>query len=278
MAIKMLCFDLDGTLLTHDKRVSDYTLKVLAKAVEKGIHIVPTTGRLFLGLPEAVRSLPGLRYAILINGAVVYDAVEQKAIHRAEVDPETADRVYAYMDTLPIIYDCFADDIRYVSSRNVSLLPQYVPDHNLLKMILDTRSEVPDLRAHLRQRNKGVQKLQGYFRDQKLRADTMEELKRRFPGLSVTTSLPFNCEINDGHANKGEAMDKLCAMLGIDPSETMGFGDGSNDMTLIQHAGIGVAMKNAIPALQTEADYITDSNDEDGVAKAICKFCDICVD
>lgn len=278
MAIKMLCFDLDGTLLTTDKRISDFTWRVLCAAAEKGIWLVPTTGRLFHGMPEAVRSLPGLRYSILINGAMVYDSVERKVVHTAEIDPETVQEVYAYLDTLPVIYDCFADNVRYISSRIVPQLDTYVPDPHLRAMIMATRSEVPDLRTHLRQRGKSVQKIQSYFLEQKLRLETIEQLQRRFPELAVTSSLPFNCEVNDGHANKGEAMIELCAMLGIAPEETMGFGDGSNDLTLLQRAGIGVAMENAVPALRDAADYITDSNDCDGVARAICKFCDIRID
>ena len=91
--------------------------------------------------------------------------------------------------------------------------------------------------------------------------------------MSVTASLPFNIEINIRDANKGEALRFLCRRLGIDIRDSMAFGDGSNDLSMIQAAGIGVAMGNADPAALAAADYITGTNDNDGVAEAIERFC-----
>ena len=91
--------------------------------------------------------------------------------------------------------------------------------------------------------------------------------------MAVTSSITNNIEINDKTATKGEALRFLCRHLGVDVRDTMAFGDGSNDMSMIQAAGIGVAMANADPALQAAADFVTDTNDADGVAKAIEKFC-----
>ena len=73
--------------------------------------------------------------------------------------------------------------------------------------------------------------------------------------------------------HKGNALLKLCAYLNIDPSQTMAFGDGLNDVTMLKTAGIGVAMGNAAPQVKEAADFITDTNDNDGVAKAIEQFC-----
>ena len=91
--------------------------------------------------------------------------------------------------------------------------------------------------------------------------------------MSVTSSIPNNVEINARHANKGEALGFLCRYLGLEIAQSMSFGDGSNDRSMIEAAGVGVAMANADEALKAVADYVTDTNDNDGVAKAVERLC-----
>ena len=84
---RLFAFDLDGTLLTSEKEITDRTRAVLQKAHEKGILLVPSTGRFFEGLPTVVRELPFIRYAITINGAVVYDREEGRELSRTMIRP-----------------------------------------------------------------------------------------------------------------------------------------------------------------------------------------------
>jgi Cof subfamily protein (haloacid dehalogenase superfamily) len=275
MAVKMILFDLDGTLLNSKKTISEYTRQVLLRAAEKGIHIVPSTGRLFHAVPEEVRNLPGVRYAIAINGALVLDTLEQKVLHDALLPVEHALEICEYLETLPVIFDCFQNNTRYMSRSNDALLERYITEPRILKMVRETREEVDDLKTYLREKGQPLQKLQSYFLTQELRSATWAELTRRFPQVMVTSSLGYNVEINGIDANKGEAMAQLCKHLGISPEEVLACGDGSNDATMIRRAGIGVAMGNAAQELKDCADYITDTNDRDGVAKAIEKFCEL---
>lgn len=112
-----------------------------------------------------------------------------------------------------------------------------------------------------------------FFKDPDRRVEELERLPKLFPELAVTSSLANNIEINAKNANKGQALRFLCTHLGMEVSESMAFGDGSNDLSMIEASGIGVAMANADSILLAAADYITDSNDRDGVAKAIDRFC-----
>ena len=105
--------------------------------------------------------------------------------------------------------------------------------------------------------------------DVKAMCEDLRELTERFPALSVTSSIPTNIEINSGEANKGDALLRLCAILGLDPAETLAFGDGTNDSSLLRAAGLGVAMANALPAVKAAADALTASNNDAGVAKTI---------
>ena len=273
MAIRIILLDLDGTLLTHDKQLSPGNRAALERAAAMGIWIVPSTGRFYQGMPAVVRELPFVRYAVTINGAQVYDGKEDAVLHRAEIAPAAAERVFDRLDALPVIYDCFLDGWGYMDARHYAQIDRFIADPRVNRMVKDLRRPVEDFRAFIRRENRPLQKIQMFFRDLDRRREALEVLPRDLPDMAVTSSIPNNIEINDSAATKGEGLRFLCRRLGVDIRDTMAFGDGSNDMSMIQAAGIGVAMANADPALRAAADYVTDTNDADGVAKAIARFC-----
>lgn len=97
----------------------------------------------------------------------------------------------------------------------------------------------------------------------------MEMLNRELPQLVLSISMPYNLEVNAPGATKGEALLALCRALSVDPAETVAFGDGTNDRTMLRCAGVGVAMANAAPETRAEADLVAPSNQEDGVAQVL---------
>ena len=116
------------------------------------------------------------------------------------------------------------------------------------------------------------QRVQAYFNDMELLREQEVAIQKRFPHLLVTNSNPTTLEITAGGASKGQALAALCAHLGIDIQDTMAFGDRDNDADMLLASGIGVAMGNAVPELKAVADFVTRSNDEDGIAHAIEHF------
>ncbi len=267
--VKLIAFDLDGTLLTTDKRLTRENLLALTRAAELGIELVPATGRFYGAIPESVRSLPFLHYAIAINGAQIYDVRTGRPVFRAELSWQRAVEVMEYLDTLPVIYDCYMDDWGWMSQAHYDRAADYAPHRHSLEMLQKLRSPVPELKAHLAQVRHGVQKVQSFFLDPALRLRSMEELARRFPDLAITSSIPRNVEINLKEAQKGLALTRLAELLGIERAGTAAFGDDLNDLTMLRAAGIGVAMANAAPELKAAADRITASCDESGVARGI---------
>ncbi len=268
-SIKLIAFDLDGTLLDDCKGLSERNRRALAAAGEAGVRLVPATGRIPAGLPEPLRSLPGLRWGILSNGAVIYDFAERRAVLREEIPLETALALFDYAESLGLPYDCYQNDWGYMSADMKRRAPDYLPDPGILDLVLRLRTPVPELRAYLREKGEPVQKLQLYFTDPALRLRLLRELPEQFPTLAVTSSVPFNIELNSKAATKGRALESLCALLGIAPAETLAFGDGSNDISLLCAAGCGVAMANASEAVKAAADRVTLSNNADGVAAVI---------
>jgi len=271
--IKLISLDLDGTLLNSNKELTEENFAALQWAAEQGIEIVPTTGRFYGGMPEIIRKLPFLHYAITINGAQVYDVRRDEIINSEELTAETAVEIMAYLDTLPVIYDCFMDNWGWMTRSLQEQVDEFAPNVHYAKMLKELRSPVEELKAHVTEKGHGVQKIQFFVKDMDLRARLMQELPERFPGIVISSSIYNNVEVNHENAHKGMAMRRLAEHLGIDISQTMAFGDGLNDMTMIRTAGVGVCMENGVDELKAVADFVTVSCDESGVAKAIYHFC-----
>ena len=267
--MKLIALDLDGTLLNTEKALTAKTEAALRRAAEAGVEIVPATGRFFEAIPDSVRTLPYLHYAITINGAELRDLRAARPLLRAEIPWRQAVAVMEYLDRLPVIYDCYMDNWGWMTQAHYDRAAAYAPHRHSLEMLRSLRTPVPELKAHLAQTGHDVQKIQTFFQDAALRLETMTALTERFPDLVVTSSVPRNLELNSRDAQKGSALLRLAAHLGVAQAETAAFGDDLNDLSMLQAAGIGVAMGNAAPELKAAADEITASCDEDGVALAL---------
>lgn len=267
--MKLIALDLDGTLLTTEKVLSPENEAALRRAAEAGIEIVPATGRFYSAIPESVRGLPYIRYAITINGAQIWDAREGRSLYRAEIPWQRAVELMGRLDSLPVIYDCYMDNWGWISRDHQARAADFAPHRHSLELLQKLRTPVPELKAHLAATRHDVQKVMMFFRDPALRLAAMEDLAQRFPDLAVTSSIPMNIELNSRDATKGAALERLAALLGIPRAETVAFGDDLNDVTMLRAAGIGVAMGNAGPEARAAADRITASCDENGVAKAL---------
>ena len=273
MDIKLIAFDLDGTFLNDKKEIPPENLEALREAAARGIHIVPATGRLHIGVHEAIKALPFVRYFILVNGAQVYDAVEDKTIYKGEIPLEMALSVMDYMETLPVIYDCYQNGCGWMSAHMFEQIGDYVENPAMQAAVRKQRRPVPDLRTVLIERGESVQKQQMFFRDlTEMRRQRDEILPGLFPELLPTTSVVTNIELNHISAGKDKGLEALCRHLGFTAGNAMAFGDGTNDTCMLRAAGLGVAMSNAEKEVLAAADYVTGSNNEAGVAAAIRRF------
>lgn len=270
--IRLIALDLDGTLLTSDKRLTNENKEALQRAAEAGCEIVPATGRFFEGMPTVIRRLPFVHYAITINGAHVVELESGNTIYRSELPLTLARSVMEYLDKLPVIYDCYMDNWGWMTQSCYDQAEDYACSPQNLDMIRKLRTPVPELKAYITEKQRDIQKIQLFTRDPALRARVMEELRTLFPETAVTTSMPNNLEINSRHAGKGEALCALAKYLKLDMTQTMAFGDDLNDVGMLLAAGIGIAMANASPEIRGAADYVTSTCDHNGVAMAIRRF------
>ncbi len=276
--IKIISLDLDGTLLDSQKRLSEGNRAALEEAAAKGVHIVPTTGRFFGMMPQAIRDLPFVRYAITINGAQVYDRETDTAIVREEIPLDMALDIIRLLDGYDVIYDCYRSNWGWMTGSLQAKAEDYATDSHYLKMVREFRNPVPELKEYLKSTaaEGDVQKVMLFARNtpgsESVTKAITEAVAARFPSIKVTSSTWNNLELNIATAHKGNSLKRFAEHLGYTLDNCMALGDGTNDLSMIEAAGLGVAMSNAHPLVLAAADHVTVSNDEDGVAKAIRDF------
>ena len=273
MKIRLIATDMDGTLLADDKKAPPENIRALEECAARGIEIVPATGRTVRGLPEEIRSLPGVRSAIITNGAVVVDLKENRILDTCRLSTDLAVRIMtmARDSADDIMYDAYVDGIGCTTDYFYNNMERYISVPEVRALVQKTRQPVPDNIACVRESRLDVDKINLFFRSEEAR-QRMRDALANVPGILVTSSIPNNLEINAKGADKGGALLRLAEYLGISACETMAFGDGENDLSMVKCAGVGVAMGNGEKIVQEAADYITGTNNEAGVADAIRKI------
>ena len=273
MTIKLIATDLDGTFVDDRKQLIAENVQAFKECAEQGIQIVPTTGRTIVGIPEEIRNLPGVRYVITSNGATIADLQSGEIISSRLMSAETVLRIMelARDSEDDIMYDAYVDGVGYTKQEFWDNLLHYVPNPAVLDLVRKTRKPVPDSIEHIRSLGADIEKINLFFVTEDARV-RMRSVLADIPEVIVSSSLPNNLEINAAGADKGGALFRLAKLLGIRQEETMAFGDGENDISMLRMAGFGVAMENAEEHVKAVANHITVTNNEAGVAVALRKF------
>ena len=262
---------MDGTLLTTEKAITARTQEVLKKAAEQGIIILAATGRPLSGLPQEIQAMPNIRYALTSNGARVTDLKENKVLVEHLLNKEKGKKALEILSKYDTLQEVYYDGKGYAEADKVGLISRYHHNPYMWEYVRKTRITVPDLQAFIDEIGHDMDKVQGLFADISQRQAALDEL-RQMGGLTLVSSLHYNIEINEEGVNKGSSLIELGAQIGIKREEIMAFGDGDNDVDMIREVGFGIAMANADKQVIDVADYVTLSNDEEGVAAAIEKF------
>lgn len=266
--IKLVASDLDGTLLNKNKEITPRLFAALKKLDELGIYFVPSTGRPFGTVPQAIKELPFLKYVITSNGATIYDAVEQKNIIENYLTPDAVDAVIEIARELPVITEYFIEGKAYIAKKVYDDLSPFNLTESHVTYIKNSRTPVEDFWNEMKRNNTVLENINLVFADMELRKETWNRLKAL--GLaSVTAATTKNIEITSLYATKAKALEKLCEVLGFTRENVLAMGDGDNDMPMIQFAGIGVAMENGEEHIKQAADIIADDCNDFGAAKIL---------
>ncbi|WP_138495247.1 Cof-type HAD-IIB family hydrolase [Paenibacillus pinistramenti] len=242
MKYRMLALDMDGTLLNGNHQISPETAKWIHKASEAGVHVCLSTGRAYNEAAPFGAELGLDTPMITVNGSEVWKN-PRELYHRELLGPELVEKMHRLSLSKEVWFWAYSVEGLY---NKENWREGVIQENQWLKF--------------------------GYnIHDDQIRHEVMMELQN-MGGLEITNSMPWNIEVNPQGISKASGIQTVCGLLGVDISETIAVGDSLNDLAAIQAAGLGVAMGNAQIAVKENADYVTASNDDDGIVEVIRKF------
>lgn len=276
--MKILFTDLDGTLLNDSVKVSDYSIEVLTKFIEAGNLLVPASGRPLTSMMEVVTNaglMPYVSYMIAYNGALIWDVSNERPLHEWRITDKQAMLIekaafdmgihFQTYDKEHIITTSCDDEIKFYTKK-IHLPVTYSDD----PVSMLSGSACKALCIDLYDQDNLCKLKDRVESDIRLHNSTLSSSDNSYiDELSILFSSPKYLEFFNIHAGKGNAVIKLCELIGVDISDTYAAGDEENDISMLEAAGCGIAMLNATDKVKASADVITaHTNDEDG----LCRF------
>lgn len=271
--IRMVGMDLDGTLFTNDKKITEHTRKILKKTIEQGVVALAATGRPESGLPRELLEVPGISYALTSNGARIIRLPSRQVVYQQLIPWDVALQAIHMMQTWEhCVWEVYFDGKVYVEDGEYHFLYHEDMSPALIEYIHKSRIFQKDLLGKIEREHIGLEKIHMVFEETSWRDEKLKELQEAFPQLDVSCATTFNMEINSALAGKGNGLLALGEILGISREEIMACGDAENDWDMLKKAGFSVVMENGNEATRKLADFVTRSNEEEGVAWALEQF------
>jgi len=262
--VKLLALDLDGTLLNSRHQVSERNIDAINKAQEKGVNIVIATGRTNLGAEDIFHSLGLKEYLIAYNGALIKNMAEDKIIKHIPLPLDQSLEILKFVEAEDLYVNLYMNSSVYANKKGEEY-EYYSRIMNIEPVVLEE-----DLHQFL---NRPTTKMLIIEKDLKKVDYILKSLEEDFSDrLNITKSISDCIDVMSKGVSKGSALSDLSRKLNILPEEAAVVGDSNNDIEMMQFAGISGAVANAEIAVKESADYITSSNDQDGVAEFIEKF------
>lgn len=264
MSIKLVTIDIDGTLLNSERKVTPEVKAAIQKATAKGVNIVLATGRPTIGVMPLIEEL-GLNnehgFMITYNGAMIQNAGTEEVLIQHPLTFENYLEAEYLSRTLGVHFHAQDYTTMYTANKDLSdytihesfltgmpvsyrAVSEMTPDMTIIKSMMIDEPEILD---------EAITKIPQEFYDK----------------YTVVKSADFYLEVLNKKATKGDAVKELAELLNIKVDEVMAIGDNENDLSMLEYAGVGVAMENAVPSAKAVAQKITKSNDEHGVAYAL---------
>lgn len=269
--IQLLAIDLDGTTLRDDASLSLNVKKALESVIKQNILVVPCTGRALGSLSPEVKAIQGITYAVTSNGAAIEHLLSGQRIYCNLLDKEVSLAILEQVSYYDVMVEVFIQGKAYTEQRFLNHLTHYGTSENYIPYVLSTRNPVDDIRAVIEQSPENIENINLKTADKQLRQTLWNQLVL-MQTVSITSSSAMNIEVSAADTGKAQAIAHLCKKLGFTMDQVMAIGDSLNDVTLLRQAGISVAMENGVNEVKQAADFITLSNEADGVAHAIKHF------
>lgn len=265
MEYKMIVLDLDDTLLRDDHTISPRTKEALMKAQEEGVKVVLASGRPTYAMRGVAKELHLEEYGSFLlsfNGAKITNCKTNEELFSSTLSPETVHRLYDISKRENVWILTYVGDS--IITDEVCMHTE--TEHRITGLPI---SEVASFKEAVTEPVVKILMLEDPERLAVVEKKLQEELRGE---LSVMRSKPFFLEFTENGVTKGTSLAQLIEKLGIKQEEVIAMGDSYNDLAMIEFAGLGVAMGNAPDDIKAKANYVTDTNMNDGVAKVVESF------
>lgn len=268
--IKMIVSDMDGTLLNSQKTISAENKKAIQFARQQGIYFVLATGRIYISAVKYAKELGLDTPIIACNGALVKNPTTGQIICENPILPSLAKKIAEILQDQSIYFhfytekDFFTKELKHTSVSYKKMNETVSLEDRINFHIVEDMAEAGA-------QTRGIMKFVAIDED----AGKLQEIRKKLlqiKEVEVSQSWYNNIEVMVKGVSKGSAMETVARSYGISPEHILSIGDHHNDKSMIEMAGYSVAMDNAEEELKQTASYVTQSNDEDGFAKAIYRF------
>lgn len=267
---ELIAFDMDGTLLNSRKEVSPVTQEAVKRAAEAGKLVALSTGRCRPELTAYTAVMPGIRYFICTSGALVYDVHKQTELYKKPLDAELvktllefAKKEGAMMHLLDEKSIVQTDQFRHMERYGMGVYqPMYERVVTPWDDLYETYCSAPF----------PVEKVNFYHTDLESRERTKERIRKAGLPVIMVNAENASLELSAEGADKGAGLKKLCEHLNLPLEKTIAVGDAENDLTILETAGLSVAMGNALAKVKELADVVVSDCDQDGCAEVIDRY------
>lgn len=263
---KIIALDMDGTLLDDNKTITEENKKSLMRAKEKGVKVVLASGRPKDGLIKFLNELDLMQddeYVLSYNGCLVQEAKSGKIIHEVGLKGTDLHYMYTLSREFNVNIHAFSEKHGLITPK-MSKYTEVEASLNGIEATIIDFFDIPE--------DENIIKIMLVDEEEILDAAITRLPREAYDKYNIVKSTPYFLEIINKNGNKGEGLKALADYLGAKREEVMAFGDAGNDKEMIEYAGLGVAMENAMEEVKKVADYITCNNNEDGVAKVVNRF------
>ncbi|EPL9568460.1 sugar-phosphatase [Providencia rettgeri] len=270
MSIKLVAIDLDGTLLNSQHQISPAVKDAVIQASQKGVYVVLASGRPFSGIAPYLKEL-GLdtanNYCISNNGSVIHQASDGSHLVETPLDFDDFQYFEELSRNVGIHMHALADNTMFTTNRHIS--------HYTVMDAYLTNTPLVYCPVNEMDNSLAFTKFMMIDHPETLEMGISYIPENVFENYALTRTSPYFLEVSNKAANKGAALQIICEKLGLTPDKVMSIGDQNNDIQMLQYASVCVAMGNAAESIRKMAKFVTNTNEEDGVAIAINKFVNV---
>lgn len=270
MNYQVIALDLDGTLLTPEKKILPESLTALENARKSGATVVIVTGRHFVAIHPFYQSLALDTPAICCNGALLYDYNVKRVIASDPLQPEQAIQLVDLLDSYNVHSLMYADDAMYYQVPTGHIIRTENWAKSLPESQRPTFEQVPSLRE-------ASQNVDAIWKFALTDSDTDKlhsfgQIVERELGLACEWSWHDQVDIAQAGNSKGKRLAQWVESQGLSMSQVIAFGDNFNDLSMLKNAGLGVAMGNAVDEVKACADLVISNNAEAGIADVVNQY------